>query len=183
MTMEVCCLNKVKNALRIATEAHSGVTRKYSTEPYVNHVIRVAFEVARLGLGDTLVAAALLHDTLEDTDLSPDVIVEHCGENVLSIVQQLTNPSHLPENAGKRRWERKQIDRDHLKQVSLEAKIIKLCDRIDNLRDVGTGPRDFQILYANESEFLWKEALVGINENLEKDLLFEINRLRGEQKG
>lgn len=171
-------MNKIKNALSLATKAHAGVNRKYSDEPYVNHVIRVAFEVARLGLGDTLIAAALLHDVLEDTDTPLEVIEQSCGETVAKIVQELTNPSHLPENKFKKRVERKRIDREHLKQVSREAKIIKLCDRIDNLRDVKTGPRDFQILYANESEILLEEALKDTHLTLEQDLIYEINSLR-----
>lgn len=162
-------MNKIANALALAVKAHAGVSRKYGDEPYSNHVIRVAFMVARTGADEDVVAAALLHDVLEDTDTPPPAITDVAGENVLRIVQELTNPSHLPENKRKPRAERKRIDREHLATVSKEAKLIKLLDRIDNLRDVVKGPRDFQILYANESAALL-EALRGSHPEYEKDL-------------
>lgn len=159
----------IGKALALAVKAHDGVKRKYGDEPYSNHVIRVAFEVARLGESEELVAAALLHDVLEDTDVPAEVIEQTCGATVLKIVQELTNPSHLPENKSKPRWQRKQIDRDHLTTVSREAKIIKLIDRIDNLQDVAKGPPDFQRLYGKESLALL-DALYGAHPRLEGEL-------------
>lgn len=161
--------SKISNALALAVKAHAGVCRKYGDEPYSNHVIRVAFEVARTGADEDVIAAALLHDVLEDTDVPPETIRDTVGERVLKIVQELTNPSHLPENKRKLRAERKRIDREHLKTVSKEAKLIKLLDRTDNLRDVVRGPRDFQELYANESLTLL-EAMRGEHPDQERDL-------------
>src|SRR5690606_5988102 len=87
-------------------------------------------------------AAAWLHDVLEDCPhISPDEIVEASGEAVLKLVRELTNPS---KGVKAPRAVRKQMDRDHLKHVSWDAKIIKLFDRICNLRDLEQCPdRDF----------------------------------------
>lgn len=150
----------VSNALGLAFAAHEGQFRKYGDGvPYIQHPVRVSL----------MTAAALLHDVLEDTEVPAEVIAQKCGPGVLEIVQELTNPAHLPEHRYKPRAVRKQIDRDHLKTVSREAKIIKLCDRIDNLRDVVNAPADFRSLYAAESSLLL-EALVGTDPDLERQL-------------
>lgn len=171
----------VGRALNLATQAHNGTSRKYgSNEPYVNHVIRVAFDVSRYNNTQTphdiMVSAALLHDVLEDTDTPPENIKQTAGPDVLRIVQELTNPSHLPENKNKPRAERKRIDREHLKVASREAKLIKLADRLDNLRDVHQGPKDFQTKYAQESQLLL-DVLKNTHPDLETQLQTAINNL------
>lgn len=162
----------IRNAMTLAFSAHEGQYRKYGDKvPYIQHPLRVAFRVSRVMNGKvTPVAAALLHDVLEDTDTEPQAIKNACGEDVLLLVQELTNPSHLPENKGKPRAERKLIDREHLKQVSFPAKIIKLCDRIDNLTDLAAGPPDFKRLYAKESRLLLT-ALQNTHRELEEEML------------
>jgi len=170
----------VKNAIAIAFSAHEGQYRKYGDKvPYIQHPLRVAFKVSRAMNGLIIpVAAAVLHDVLEDTDTPPHVISNACGDDVLWLVQELTNPSKLPEHRKKPRAERKRIDREHLKQVSHSAQIIKLCDRIDNLHDVSEGPADFRKLYAQESRLLL-EVLSGANKELEDELLAAIEEVEG----
>ncbi len=172
----------VKAAVDLAFRAHAGVKRKYGDADYVQHPMRVALMVAsgneshlitetRYGLNE-VIAAAILHDVLEDTEV-PESEIEAISPGTLSLVKELTNPSHLPENKSKPRHVRKQIDRDHLKEVSLWAKIIKLCDRIDNLRDMTNSPVSFKKLYAGESRLLLEalrgnECTVPLEEELEK---------------
>lgn len=162
----------VANALNLAFTAHKGQYRKYGDKvPYIQHPIRVAFHAAQIFMNlEVPVAAALLHDVLEDTKLPPEDIKDCCGNDVLFLVQELTNPSHLPENKKKLRAERKFIDREHIKLVSYQAKVIKLCDRIDNLKDIKKAPDDFKQLYAQESRALL-EALKNTHFTLEKEML------------
>ena len=162
----------IKKAIELAFSAHKGQYRKYGNcIPYVQHPLRVSLKVSGVTGGMIIpVAAAILHDVLEDTDTPPGVISKECGDEVLWLVEELTNPSKLPEHKNKLRAERKRIDREHLKHVSHYAKIIKLCDRIDNLYDVVGAPSDFQLLYAQESRLLL-ESLRGTHEALEGELL------------
>jgi (p)ppGpp synthase/HD superfamily hydrolase len=119
-------------AMRLAYEAHAGQLRKNSDDPYILHPCRVAIR-ASLYCGPEGVAAALLHDTLEDTELSPEKIEAECGLKVLDLVLALTNPSKDP---GLPRAERKAMDREHLKGAPFAVKYIKLWDRIDNLEEL-----------------------------------------------
>ncbi len=168
--------DRIKAAIDIAYTAHKGQNRKYGNDiPYIHHPMRVAFKIAQLTRDEVVIAAAILHDVLEDTDVSPDVIARECGNDVLVLVQELTNPSKLPEHCKKPRAERKRIDREHLKEVSYAAKLIKLCDRIDNLYDVGNGPADFRKLYAKESRLLLE--CLNVHFALETELLAAIEEV------
>ena len=118
--------------------------------------MRVAGIVNVLAYGSAeMIAAAWLHDTIEDTDTTKEELQCHFGKFVSHMVAELTNPSkQYPEL---RRVQRKQMDREHLEGVSDEAKTIKLADRIDNLRDFGIDPlvpQDFRKLYLEESRQL-----------------------------
>jgi guanosine-3',5'-bis(diphosphate) 3'-pyrophosphohydrolase len=173
----------IKKATALAFSAHEGQYRKYGDKiPYVQHPIRVALKVSRAMQGKIIpVAAALLHDVLEDTNVEKHVIKNTCGEDVLWLVEELTNPSKLPENQKKNRAERKKIDREHIAQASHSARIIKLCDRIDNLYDLGEGaPEDFRLLYARESRLLL-EALKFTDLSLEEELLAAIEEIENDR--
>lgn len=175
--------NTLKNALSLAFLAHEGQYRKYGDNiPYVQHPIRVSLKVSKTVNAKVIpVAAALLHDVLEDTNVEKQVIINACGEDVLWLVEELTNPSKLPENQKKNRAERKRIDREHIAQASHSAKIIKLCDRIDNLYDLGGGaPQDFRSLYARESRLLL-DALKGTDSSLEEELLSVIEEIENDR--
>jgi (p)ppGpp synthase/HD superfamily hydrolase len=147
-------MSSVTNAFMLATEAHNGQSRKYTGLPYITHPIRVALAVASWpGSTSTMIAAALLHDTLEDTGLKPERIEKECGEKVLKYVKDLTNPS---KGMSASRSIRKQVDRDHLLKVDRQVKIIKMLDRIDNLREMQDAPSNFRRLYMEESMELLK---------------------------
>lgn len=121
--------------LRAAWTAHDGQKRK-SGEPYIVHPLRVAFCVAEeLGARDTdLVAAALLHDTVEDTDLTLAGVEHLAGPRVRTLVDLLTKP---------KLDDKKALDRIYfakLREGDAGASIVKCADRIDNLRDMkGSG--------------------------------------------
>ena len=170
---------RLYKAKMLAYEGHDGQKRKYSGEDYIIHPFQVAMhvEVHSMRLGwDTektifLSCAAWLHDVLEDCpQITEERMAEVAGWDVVNLVKELTNPS---KGVKAPRAVRKQMDRDHLKVVSQEAKIIKLIDRDCNLKDIEDGDKDFIPLYVSESRSLL-EVLEGTDEHLEHQLLLKI---------
>jgi (p)ppGpp synthase/HD superfamily hydrolase len=143
--------NLILRAAQFAREAHGTQTRKYNGRPYVEHPARVASRVALYPEAtEAMVAAAFLHDVLEDTQTIFYDLVKEFGSEVAALVQELTNTSKIDQPVLPRD-ERKRMDRERLVKVSREAKIIKLIDRIDNLRDMFGASVKFVRLYAEES--------------------------------
>ncbi len=176
-------LPKPARALLFAVEKHSGQLRKYNGLPYIMHPIRVAERVRLHFSGrpqaEDAVAAAYLHDVVEDSGVSVEEIVELFGPVVANFVRELSNPSKgskLP------RAERKKMDREHISKISSVAKVIKLFDRIDNLSEMEGSEDDFKFLYAEESLKLL-EVLRGVNEVLEGVLEEKVLALRGVKSG
>lgn len=167
-------VNIIKDAREFAYKVHEGQVRKYNGRPYIEHPMRVALATALLSYAtDTMIAAAWLHDVVEDCGTPIDEIAFLFGRDVAFLVKELTNTSKL-DYPGKNRAFRKAKDREKLRTVSMEAESIKLIDRIDNLRDMAdSGDADFMVVYARESELLLK-ALAGTDANLEQELLHEI---------
>lgn len=139
-------------AADLARRAHEGQRRKYNGDPYIYHPARVAGRVGLLKYAtEEMVAAAYLHDVLEDTDVRPAVIEQTFGSEVLKLVLGLTNPS---KGSKAPRPERKMMDRQWLSAQSTQVKLIKLLDRIDNLREMSGAEDSFRKVYASESLLL-----------------------------
>ncbi len=144
----------VKTAAQMAARAHATQLRKYDGSMYIIHPMRVAGRVLLLdGTTDEMVAAAWLHDVIEDTTLTADDILAACGLSVLRLVLELTNA----KTEGLNRAERKAVQHRKLVHVSLEAKIIKCCDRLDNLGDIPDN--DFRKQYVSESVDLFQAMI------------------------
>lgn len=124
-------------ALSFAAEKHQNERRKGEKQlPYINHPIQVAntlWEVGRVHDLEVL-AAALLHDTLEDTDATPDEIRTLGGDAVLALVKEVTDDKSLPKH------KRKQRQVAHAAHASPQAKLIKLADKINNVIDLSHEP-------------------------------------------
>jgi (p)ppGpp synthase/HD superfamily hydrolase len=122
----------VQRALRLATEAHAGQTFPGTELPYLLHVTQVAAEVMAVAGGDddnTLaVLCALLHDTLEDTELAPEVVEASFGGAVLAGVQALTKDDSLPKP------ERMADSLRRIREQPPQVGWVKLADRITNLQ-------------------------------------------------
>lgn len=145
-------MNIILEAARFARNAHQGQFRKFSGRPYIEHPMRVAGQVSLMpGATERHVCAGWLHDVLEDTNVTYNELRYEFGGEVADLVQELTNPSK--QHPELNRADRKKMDRLHLVHVSTSAKIIKLCDRIDNLRDLGWS-NDFTETYCKESSLL-----------------------------
>ncbi len=163
-------MSLIIKAAALANRAHEGQKRKYSGLPYVHHPARVAARVALLGnVTEVMVAAAFVHDVVEDTVVKLPEIEELLGSDVADLVSWLTNPS---KGMNLNRSERKAIDRAHLSKAPREAKVIKLADRIDNLREMTDAPEDFRKLYGAETLLLLDA--IGASDNL---LSYELREL------
>lgn len=122
----------ILEAARYAERMHRWQIRKYTGEPYIMHPARVAGVISFLPHStEEMVQAAWLHDVVEDCDTSIDDIAAKFPYKVASLVQELTNPSKQFPDFSRRK--RKEMDRVHAANMSKEAKIIKMVDRIDNL--------------------------------------------------
>lgn len=142
-------LNELEEkALKFATEAHKGQLRKYTNEPYIVHPVAVAELVKAVDwCTSEMVAAALLHDTVEDTEVTLQDIYREFGFVISEMVDHLTDISK-PEDGN--REKRKKLDREHIAKSDLEVKTIKLADLIDNSRTISRYDPKFWKVYRIE---------------------------------
>lgn len=150
----------VTKAIYFAIAAHEAVKqkRKYTNEPYWKHPERVAGLVALNGGSDEQIAAAWLHDTVEDTGVTIETIETLFGEEVANLVSDLTDVSK-PEDGN--RATRKAIDCAHTALASSEAKTIKLADLIDNTACIIEHDVNFAKIYLKEKEIMMKVLTQG----------------------
>lgn len=141
----------VRLASLVAEAAHRGQVRKYTGEPYINHPREVADIVRSVAHTDEMIAAAWLHDVLEDTQLSADALRVLVGESVVSLVRQLTDVSKPSDG---NRATRKAMDRAHLAAASPEAKTVKLADLISNTSSIVRYDPEFAVTYLAEKRLL-----------------------------
>ena len=147
--------NIILRAAAVARDAHKGQKRKYSGRPYITHPGRVAARASILpGATEALVAAAWLHDTVEDTDIVLDDIKESFGEEIASIVDGLTNRFDKASYPDMNRKARKSAEHERLAKAPHEVKLLKLLDRTDNLREMSVEDEGFTKLYIRESRDL-----------------------------
>ena len=147
--------NIILRAAAVARDAHKGQERKYSGRPYITHPGRVAARASILpGATEALVAAAWLHDTVEDTDITLDDIKASFGEEIASIVDGLTNRFDKASYPDMNRKARKSAEHERLAKAPHEVKLLKVLDRIDNLREMSVEDEGFTKLYIRESRDL-----------------------------
>lgn len=157
-----------EQARRYATQAHAdaGQRRKYTDEPYIVHPAAVAELVRSVSDDEAMIAAAWLHDTVEDTASTLKDIKEHFGARVAHLVDMLTD-SAQPQ--AKNRTARKLAHFRHTAEASPEAQTIKLADIIDNTRAIVQFDPNFARVYLVEKQIqiqllqqgdrrLWQQA-------------------------
>jgi guanosine-3',5'-bis(diphosphate) 3'-pyrophosphohydrolase len=125
----------LERALRVAAAAHEGQTRKASGLPYITHPVAVAMLLQQHGFTDEeILAAALLHDVVEDTAVNRADIAGQFSERVVELVEHLTERKR-DESGRKRPWEdRKREHLAHIRTAPLAARAIILADKLHNLR-------------------------------------------------
>jgi len=143
----------IARARRFATEAHERIDqrRKYTNKPYQEHLKSVAELVAGITEDAEMIAAAWLHDTIEDTPATFGDLEREFGPAVRDLVAQLTDVSKPGDG---NRAVRKAIDRDHTARACPRAKTVKLADLIDNCGDICRHDARFARVYLGEAASL-----------------------------
>lgn len=170
-------LSKLIQAINFAAKKHRKQKRKGADgEPYINHpleVLNLLTDVGKVEDFDVLIAA-VLHDTIEDTDATEEEIKKLFGAHVCKMVLELTDDQSLPKA------ERKQLQIEHAPHISDGAKQIKLADKISNIRDIQENPPDGWSEHRRSEYVEWGEKVVaglrGANASLEKHFDKLINR-------
>ena len=171
-------------AFAFAAEHHAGQTRKgEAAVPYVNHVADVARRVAEAtgGSDARLVAAALLHDIVEDTRATEEDIRVGFGDDVADLVMEVTDDESLPEDA------RRQAQVDHAPHLSGRAKRLKLADKASNLTEIVESPPRGWSAERKHDYAGWAERVLaglrGVDPEMERTLEHAIARVRAEAGG
>lgn len=144
-------------AIAFAAHKHRDQRRKDpAASPYINHPIALADVLANEG-GVTdmeVLCAAVLHDTVEDTETTVDELRAHFGERIASIVDEVTDDKGLPKQ------ERKQLQIEHAPHISAQAKLVKLADKICNVRDILHSPPRSWSVERQERYLHWAAAVI-----------------------
>ena len=144
-------------ALSFAAHKHRDQRRKDAeASPYINHPIALAQVLTGEG-GVTdieVLAAALLHDTIEDTATTGEELQREFGERIAAIVAEVTDDTGLPKA------ERKRLQIEHAARLSDGAKLVKLADKICNLRDVAERPPAKWDMQRRREYFEWAKRVI-----------------------
>lgn len=122
----------IQKAIEYAIKAHEGQCRKSTTIPYIVHPIEVGIILSRYGFEEEIVAAGILHDVLEDTEITLEDLKRDFGEMIAKLVWEVSEDEEVK---GPSTWEkRKTTMLEYLtKEASMEAKVISCADKISNL--------------------------------------------------
>ena len=147
----------VLHALAFAARKHRDQRRKdRHASPYINHPIALAETLWHVGgVRDArTLAAALLHDTIEDTETTRAELARNFGKEVASVVAEVTDDKSRPKMT------RKRLQIEHAPHLSRRAKLVKLADKISNLSDVLASPPVAWSLARRRQYFDWARAVV-----------------------
>ncbi len=139
----------VDKAIVFATRAHQGTERRGKGFPYIVHPLEAMTIVATITNDPDLLAAAVLHDTVEDTAVTLDELKQEFGEHIASLVADETDVKHTPDGKKLTWQERKQRDMDNVRDSSREVKIVAIGDKLSNMRAIA---RD----YRQKGDELWQ---------------------------
>jgi len=169
MAIQESDLKLILKALAFAARKHKDQRRKDAeASPYINHPIALASILCNEGhVTDVeVICGALLHDTVEDTATTPEELATEFGSAIRDIVMEVTDDKSLPK------MERKRLQVEHAAHASPKAKLVKLADKISNLRDVAGSPPAHWDLARRQAYFDWAKQVIdslrGVHEGLEK---------------
>jgi guanosine-3',5'-bis(diphosphate) 3'-pyrophosphohydrolase len=162
-------IGTILKALEMAAHKHNGQKRKDKDEsPYIIHPIDLANVICNeAGITDEdVLCAALLHDTIEDTETTYLELVDLFGKTIADIVQEVSDNKMLPPEV------RKEMQIEHAAHLSYQAKLVKLADKISNLRDIVSSPPVSWDIKRKQEYFDWAKKVVdqlrGTNTELER---------------
>jgi (p)ppGpp synthase/HD superfamily hydrolase len=150
-------VQRIFAAAMFAAEKHAAQKRKgAAAEPYVNHLIEVAQLVADSSevLDTNLVMAGLLHDTIEDTGTTAEELEQAFGSDITALVVEMTDDKSLPKEV------RKELQVEHAPHKSVRAQVIKLADKISNLRSLLASPPATWSTERKRAYFTWAQRVV-----------------------
>lgn len=126
-----CIMSMIDVAIEVAAKAHQNQFRKTTDIPYISHPYAVGLLLAQSGCSEEVIVSGLLHDTVEDTEITLEHIRENFGDKVASIVEGCSEPDRsLP-------WKtRKQHTIEFLKTASLEVRMVACADKLHNIRSI-----------------------------------------------
>ncbi|MDZ4832979.1 MAG: HD domain-containing protein [Candidatus Melainabacteria bacterium] len=169
MTNELSELGVIFDALSYASKMHATQRRKDNKDtPYINHPIDVARMLVTIGgiTDSNTLAAAILHDTVEDTEATAESIEELFGAAIRDLVLECSDDKSLPKE------ERKRLQVVNASHKSQAAKCIKLADKISNVRDISDSPPAFWTVQRMQEYLVWAgkvvDGLRGANQPLEE---------------
>jgi guanosine-3',5'-bis(diphosphate) 3'-pyrophosphohydrolase len=155
-------------AVHFAAQKHTGQQRKGAKgEPYINHPVHVAQIIHTIGgVSDfEVLAASILHDTLEDTNTSERELEEKFGKPILDLVKEVTDDKSLPKQ------KRKQLQIEHAPHLSVGATLIKIADKISNITDITTSPPKDWDTNRKQDYLNWGQAVVDNCKEVNRPLL------------
>lgn len=162
-------INLILKALAFAAHKHRDQRRKdVNASPYINHPIALASVLNNEGgiTDENVLCAALLHDTVEDTETTPAELAVFFGKAIADIVMEVTDDKLLPKEM------RKLLQIEHAAHASFQAKLVKLADKISNLRDIASCPPADWDSKRKQEYFDWAKKVVdqvrGTNVSLER---------------
>lgn len=138
-----------EHAASVAGFRHRRQRRKFTDEPYIVHPNRVARTVSKFTKDKNIIAAAHLHDTIEDTDATYEELEATFGPDVTSLVRELTKNDKEIEKRGKKEYYLRAMNK-----MTPRALLIKLADRLDNLKDLNIVPAKFRTRYTEETLYI-----------------------------
>ena len=157
MTIDESDLKLLLKALEFSAIKHRNQRRKdIDASPYINHPISLANILCNEAhVTDVqVICGALLHDTVEDTETEPEELESEFGVEIKNIVMEVTDDQALAKH------ERKQAQIDHAAEISEQAKLVKLADKISNLRDVSSNPPPHWSLQRRKEYFDWAKKVI-----------------------
>lgn len=156
LDLDNASLGDVLDAAHFAADKHRNQRRKDAATPYINHPIALANLLwNEAHVRDAIVIiAALLHDTVEDTETTFAELEQRFGAEVMSVVREVTDDKSLPKQA------RKRMQIDHAAHLSDRAKLVKLADKISNLRDILISPPIDWSIQRRQEYFAWGKAVI-----------------------
>lgn len=156
-TIPAAPVQRIFAAAKFAAEKHAAQRRKgAASEPYVNHLIEVAQLIAGSSeqLDTNLVMAGLLHDTIEDTGTTAEELEKEFGSDIAALVVEMTDDKSLPKAV------RKNLQIEHAPHKSARGQVIKLADKISNLRSILNSPPADWSTERKREYFAWAKRVV-----------------------
>jgi (p)ppGpp synthase/HD superfamily hydrolase len=168
-------MNLYEKAILYAIRAHGDTKRRYTQDPYIVHPIEVSALLRKYTTDEDSIIAAILHDVVEDTDITIEDIEKEFGLDIALLVDELTDKFTKEAFPDLNRAHRKKRERERIASISTKSKKIKLCDMISNLGDfvnhfdlVMANDKDFAQLYVRE-----KEAILEVIKDCDDIILWE----------